>query len=77
MRGSKGLGTMLVDASCSLLGMGSRMWTFSLWNDGVSLRGVWSLRDAGTAKHSEGARELLQAHGVFTVQIESHARPPT
>ena len=68
---------MLGSGSCSPFGGRSRMWAFSRWNDGVSLRGVWSLRDAGTAKHSEGARELLQAHDVFTGQIDAVAELPT
>ena len=35
---------MLVNATCSLLGRRSRMYSFSRWNDGVNLRGVWRLQ---------------------------------
>ena len=77
VRGVKGFDAMLANGLCSLFGGRSMMWAFSRWNDGVSLCGVWSLSDAGTAKHSEGARELLQAHDVFTGQIDAVAELPT
>ena len=58
MRGSQGLDAILADASCSLLGMGSRMWTLSRWNDGVSLRGVWNLE-------MQVLLSIVRAHASF------------
>ena len=49
---------MLVNGSCSLFGMGSRMWAFSRWNEGVSLRGVWSLE-------MQVLRSIVKAHASF------------